>query len=449
MRIRTAPPLASAAFLAFAAVLTFAAAAPQTETDPPTYQLNVRLEPAKGTIDVTVEIQSASASTFSLSRDLTIRRTLADGKSVTYHENPSASPETSRELTVEASAPNRLVIEYGGAIRPESYPPILSQVNMIRRELVELAGYVGWYPRLNPSRPFRFRLVADVPAGFVTVANGRLVGQEQQEGDRARTVWESDEPASDIALVSAPGLHRTAASREGVSVELYAARLPQPYLDSMTSDVGNAVETLSRIIRAPSPSNLIRVVYSPRPGWGYVRKPLIIVSEEGALATRSQKFGPARDLRYIAHEVAHYWWHLADVDTPEDWINEGLSEYTAWLASRKLVGQEFSDLLLEEYRERSANSATTVAIAETENASPDREVNRYARPVLILEEAGRKYGDERMMRFLQSLYRRFSDDGHATTAAFLDEAERRLGPEAKEHFSQALFRKDWRDAEQW
>ena len=89
--------------------------------------------------------------------------------------------------------------------------------------------------------------------------------------------------------------------------------------------------------------------------------------------------------------------------------------------------------------------ATTSAIAETEGGSPDREVNRYARPVLMLDEARRKYGGERLTAFIQALYQRFKADGRATTAAFLGEAEHRLGAEARERFSRTLYRKEWRD----
>jgi len=179
-----------------------------------------------------------------------------------------------------------------------------------------------------------------------------------------------------------------------------------------------------------------------------VRRPLIVVSEGSALEQRTQRFGRARDLRYVAHEIAHYWWHQADTATPDDWINEGLSEYTAWLAAEPLAGREFVDQLLAEYKQRSADSATTSAIAETENASGDREVNRYARPVLMLEEAQRRYGSERMAGFLQALYRRFAASGRATTVDFLDEAGARLGSEARATFSETLHRRSWAGATQ-
>jgi hypothetical protein len=348
---------------------------------------------------------------------------------------------------VKASPPGRLVVEYGGAILAESYPRLVSQVNMVRQDLVELAGYVGWYPRLGGSAAFTFRLVADVPAGFVTATNGRAARPARSAKGRTSTEWESDEPTSDLVLLSAPGLRETVSEGDGVRVELLAARLSQGYLDAMKDDLGRAAFVLARLVGAPSPTGIVRVAYSPRPGWGYVRRPLIVVSEETALAAASQKFGRARDLRYVTHEIAHYWWHWARTDAPDDWINEGLSEYVAFLAAKELSGQEFADALLQEYRERSADSATTSAIAETPGDSPDREVNRYARPVVMLSDAERQYGSARITAFLQALYRRFETSGRATTADVLDEAGKVLGPEARDRFAEALYRKSWATAQ--
>jgi hypothetical protein len=214
----------------------------------------------------------------------------------------------------------------------------------------------------------------------------------------------------------------------------------------MKNDLATAVGALVEITGAPLPLDLVRVVYSPRPGWGYVRRPLIVVSEEAARAARADRFGRARDLRYVAHEVAHCWWQMADASTPDDWINEGLAEYSAFLASGRIFGAEFAEALLADYRLRSATSATVSAIAETASSSPDREVNRYARPVLLLTDLQRRYGEERTGEFVRALYRRFAADGRATTDAFLDEASRRLGKDARESLATTLFRRDWSDA---
>jgi len=446
-RTRAALTLAAVALAGAQAPLAAGSTGGETQ---PAYDLRVEVEPEAGTIHARAEIRSPAATTFSLARDLTIHRVLADGKAVAFAESPSAAKDSLREVTPKTDAtPGRLVVEYGGAIRAESYPPTVSQVNHVRPGGGDLASDAGCYPRLKGNTSLTFRLTVDVPAAFVTVTNGRLAGPEARRADRAVTVWESDGPAWDIVLAAAPGLRRTAATTgDGVSVEVYSAALPTEYTDAMKEDIARAVGVIADVLAAPPPSRVVRLVYAPRSGWGYVRRPLIIVSEGSALEQRTQRFGRARDLRYVAHEIAHYWWHQADTATPDDWINEGLAEYTAWLAAGPLAGRAFAAELLAEYRQRSADSATTSAIAETENGSPDREVNRYARPVLILDEGQRRYGSERMTAFLQALYRRFAGSGRATTADFLDEAGVRLGPEARAAFEEALRRRSWTDATQ-
>ena len=113
------------------------------------------------------------------------------------------------------------------------------------------------------------------------------------------------------------------------------------------------------------------------------------------------------------------------------------------LVSRALFGSAFADTLLDDYRERSENGTTSLAILETENASPDREVNRYARPVVILEQLRREVGDERMAAFTRALYARFSRERRATTPALLEEAESHLGAVATRTLRDSLSRKGW------
>jgi hypothetical protein len=423
-----------------------ALAGPARAQDVPSYRIDVRVEPALATIDCRVEIDAPRAPSFFLSRDLTVRGILADGRPAEFEETPAAGAAALRAITVKGAVPARLRVEYSGRILAHTYPPILSQVNGVGPGRVELAGYVGWYPRFKAAGGFAFRLRVDVPSGFTVTANGSAAGSGPSPEGRSVTSWVSGEPTSDVVVLAAPGLRQVAATRPGLTVEILSARLPQDYLDSMKDDVAAAADALAQAIGAPPPGRLVRVAYSPRAGWGYVRRPLIVVSEDGALEGRADALGRARDLRYVVHEIAHYWWHTADADTPDDWINEGLSEYGALRACETLVGPEFAARLVEEYEQRSASSPTTYAIAETPGDSPDREVNRYARPVLLLDDARQRHGDETMTRFVRALHVRFSRAGGATTAAFLEEAEATLGPDAKDRFAAALYRKDWSEA---
>jgi hypothetical protein len=406
------------------------------------YRLYVRIEPTTGMLNCKTEIENPSDSIFVLNNDLEIRRVVADGRPVPYHLNSTNSSPNSVEISLESSIRKNIVFEYAGRIKPESFPRIISVVNMIDSNLVELATYVSWFPRSKSGTPFDFRMNVDLPSNFIAVANGAL-RTEKREGDRRISEWESFAPGWDIALVAAPHLKKSHVARDGVTVEIYHERLPDSYIDSMKTNLLRSMTWLTDMLGSNRSDKLIRVVYSPRPAWGYVRTPLIIVSEEAALSWRSQKFGPARDFRYLTHEISHYWWSIADVNTPDDWINEGLAEYSTFLVSEDLVGNDFTNQLLVEYKERAANSSTETAIAETENNSPDREVNRYAKPVLIFNDARRMFGTEKLYGFFRALYKRFALTKAANTEAFLDEAGKDMGSDAKQFFANALHDKKW------
>jgi hypothetical protein len=422
------------------AVLLLAACADtfgQEKKNIASYKVNVRVDPDSGTLVCKTEIQDPADSCFILNKDLTLIRVEADGEPIKYRLNASQFPPNSIEIAVGPESHQSLVFEYAGRLNPDAVPKMVSAVNMISPDLVEMAMYVAWYPRPKNGSPFDFRLVADLPSRFTTVANGAL-RNDKVKNDRSITKWESFGPASDIALIAAPDLHRTCVTSGDVTVEIYHTKLPDAYIDSMTTNLFRSTAWLTSKLGAPRSNELVRVVYSPRPAWGYVRTPLIIVSEEASLTWRSQPFGPARDFRYLTHEIAHYWWASADMNTPEDWINEGLAEYSAFIASQDIVGKEFADHLLVEYKDRVGSIHTPIAL--TENNSPDREVNRYTRPVLIFEEARMKYGTEKLNGFFAALYKRFTDTRVTTTAAFLDEADKQLGPGAKDFFTGKLYK---------
>jgi len=431
---------ALAALATFLALAGSGSASAELAVMHPRLELEVVLDPSTHGLRCNGRIRGAGAS-FTLARSLQIERLTVLGRPVRYRREPQAATED--RIVMEPVPGGDLEILYSGRILAEAYPPLTSQVNMVGPQLVELASYVGWYPKLEGGAGlFEFELTVDVPAGFATVTNGRL-DSRKIAGDRERTTWTSFTPAGDLLVVATPGLRSTRTAADGVTVELWATRLPDEYLASMRGDIVKALAFLSATVGAPSPTTLVRVVYSPRPGWGYVRTPLIVVSEDKALAQRGERFGPARDFRYIAHEIGHYWWHLADAASPEDWINEGFSEYLALLASESIVGKDFVAELREEYAERSQASATKTPILETRNDSPDREVNRYARPVLLLGALREEYGPERTDRFIASAYRRFVQAGRATTEVLLDEAAKSLGQKAADQLADGLHRRQW------
>lgn len=403
------------------------------------YELYLKIDPVSGTISCKSEIINPSDSCFYLTKGMKITKIYSDGKKAIFHQRVSPVVENSDIITVEGNIPHNLVIEYSGQIIPETYPNNINSINMVREGLVELSDHIKWFPVIRNLKSFLYKVNLDLPADYEPVTNLVLKKKSIDKG-RSLTKWESSDPSYSITLIAAQGFKMRSISRDGMTLEMYFKNLPVTYIDSMKSKLMNSMELLTALYGSPGSKNMVRIIYSPRGAGGYARAPLILVSENFALEQRSLKFGPARDFRLNTHEIAHYW-SKAKTDTPDDWINEGLAEYSALWVSDKLIGKEFSKILLNEYNEIVGSSKPVSAIADTPGNSGDREVNRYYKPTLMFNDLYEKYGEEKLKLFLKTLYARFSQTGIATTSVFLNVMEQVYDKETKDYFSGMLYRK--------
>jgi hypothetical protein len=137
--------------------------------------------------------------------------------------------------------------------------------------------------------------------------------------------------------------------------------------------------------------------------------------------------------------MAHFWWMIADPATPNDWLNEGLAEFTAYRVTTERFGRAFGEMRLSEYRSNVLRRKTKTSIAETEGSSPDREVNRYDRATLMLVDAERRFGSSALNRLLRGMFQRFGTSHGASTRLFLEEVEKQIGKAAREYFYAELY----------
>ncbi|MBN1780925.1 hypothetical protein JW948_07375 [bacterium] len=412
-------------------------------TDSPVYDAKVRIEPRDQYIEAEVRIVHPPDTCFYLNGDLEITDILADGKKIAFRRDRSQyMPYSAGTAVMTGHAGKEMTIRYRGALKH-----VINGVNRVDSNLVELALYSAWMPMFRGNRLFEFSLEADLPQEYMTVTNGRLANR-RVTGNRCNTSWKSLKSGFDLVLLASPAFVQENSETPGLRIEMTFSRMPRETMIAKMERLAEGMKQLSTVYGAPRLKGLLRFVYSPRGGWGYSRMPLFVVSESYAMELLKQESGRAGDFHGAAHEMAHFWWMIADPDTPYDWINEALAEYSAYRLSEKYDGKAYADLLVDEYREHAARSRQQVSIAETRSDSDDRYVNRYEKTTLMLIEARRRFGEERLDQALHALHRRFAGTLNATTEDFLAEAENRMGPEARSFFSLVLFQKDWTDPAQ-
>jgi hypothetical protein len=426
---------------AFLSVTLLILAYGKENSQSPFYILKVRIDPSSHRIEGRAVIKHPPSRCFYLNNNLEISRVIVDGHPVSFHRQTSEYlPYTvGAAVVIDANSGGELLVEYAGTLTG-----VAKFVNMINPDLVELALYAGWYPMFQGNKLFDFQMDADLPSGFLTTSNGVLTHQQDVKG-RNLTRWVSFTPSFDIVLFASAHFQKVEEDQNDMKVEIFFDKMPREYIDAEKDLLIKGFNQLSNFYGPPRAKGILRFVYSPRSGSGYSRIPLSVVSEKYAMSQRHKEFGQARSFHGAAHEMGHFWWSIADANTPDDWINEGLAEFSAYRLSEQYSGKDFADLLVKEYQEHAAQSKTEAAIAETQTTSDDRYVNRYEKTTLLFVEARRRFGQERLDGVFKALYSRFAVMRNATTALFLEEVEKQLGPEAKAFFSEALYRKNLPD----
>jgi hypothetical protein len=415
------------------------------EAQYPAYRFEVRVDlpsaPGEAVrLACTASIRHPVGTSFHLNKDMEIHQVLVDGKPAPFYRDAAAimMMGVDTAVRVEAEVGQEWVITYTGPVLVARLPEMIERVTRLTPESIELAIYAMWYPRFRDVQLLTFEMEVDLPQGFIAVTNGFLEGEEIV-GGRLVQRWRSLDAGLDIVLLASLRFQVLEIVQDSVTVEVLYQRLPVAYVTKMAEDLVRGLRRLTDLYGALDAESLLRLVYAPRGGWGYSRPPAIVVAEESALGQLDQPFSPASDFRYIAHEMAHFWWSIADMSTPDDWINEGLAEFSAYRVTGEVFGQPFAEHRAGEYRYNAARRQTGTPIAETTSDSPDREVNRYDRAALLFLGAQERFGATALDGFLRALYARFRGTNAADTQSFLEEVERQMGADARSYFVDGVY----------
>lgn len=401
-------------------------------------KLSVEIEPSEKALKGVFEASTPADSVFMLIKGLEVESVFAKGKKVGFQKLPTDSASLSAVWKLDKKCSNLKII-YSGKIIEDNYPKTVSSQNRINSRMLELTDVIDWYPRFknNPDCTFSLNVIAPADFGFVT--NG-VQTESSDTGETKKTCFESQNPVSRIFLIGSEGLKKQEVAGNNFTIEIYHSKLPHDYVERMIKNLAATVEFYQKLYQSEVSLNRIKIIYSPRPAGGYARGSVILVSEDYSFEQMENKWGFARDFQLNAHEIAHLW---SKAHWEHDWINEGLAEFSAFMASEKLIGNEFANLLLDEYNAAIENSATELSILETTGDSWESHINRYYKPTVLLNTLRQQYGDIKIAEFIASLNEAFIQNHGGITVIFLNILEEVFGKDAYDFFYEGLNRKNW------
>jgi len=234
---------------------------------------------------------------------------------------------------------------------------------------------------------------------------------------------------------------------------------PLARLQSVAADVASALQFFSGLFGPPA---LKTLTVSPIPGAFGQGFPGLVYLSTLSYLDPDQRPNAQRDPRgqvffsdlLEAHEVAHQWWGdtVIPASYQDEWISEGLADYSALMYLEKKRGVKAMEDVLEDYRDSLMRKDSSGAAAESagpitwgfrlESAGDTAAWHdiTYCKGAWILHMLRRRLGDDRFLKMLAELRRRYDSRG-VSTQQFLELVKEFAPPRA--HFNVDAFFDNW------
>jgi hypothetical protein len=455
------------------------------------YGLELTFDPARSTISgrgsMRVRITRATSSlTFKLAEPLVISsvRTLDFGPLLTLRvigqSNVLVSfPETlPRDTTLVLDVfyagrlPSQMLDREAMTVTPQSGNQDQDRQVLAPEPRFLYSNRTAWYPQGERSDYATAAMRFTVPAEYQVVASGTLLSSRLQVADAARGVlrhrrivdYSADRPVRYLSLVIsrlapagrarvavpavAPAVETmthggTTASSEGRAPELNVEIVATPRLSGRSRQLtGRATSMLSYFAttfgEAPYPDFTLAALDDNLPG-GHSPPYFAMLLLPLPTSTLSWADDPVSmehifSHLFLAHEIAHQWWGQAVgwKNYHEQWLSEGLSQYSAVMYAESERGPEVVSRLIAAMRDSADDVSSQGPIYlgyRLGHLQSDGRIFRaivYNKSAVVLHMLRHLVGDEVFLASLRDFYaaRRFRKAG---TGDFREVLEARAG----------------------
>jgi hypothetical protein len=249
--------------------------------------------------------------------------------------------------------------------------------NVMGPEWTEIGLYFPWFPFNFDLGTFTYDLEVVSEPGYSLISPGQI-----RTTDSGWSIA-CPHPTNDLIVCLATDVDVHTAELGHSMLRIYHFDRPQAVLEALSQDIRAIVQAYNHWY-GPVQQGLCVVESRRERGGGYGRIGGIFLGGFDGEAYLAKREGYNR---YLAHEIAHQWWHSATSSSWEDWLNESFAEYSALAVIRLEFGVESFNQRLDE--KRSASTDTAPIWGFDRDADPDAEAILYSKgPVLLfmLEE---------------------------------------------------------------
>jgi hypothetical protein len=228
-------------------------------------------------------------------------------------------------------------------------------VSIIRSDLVELSGFINWFPTIEPvaqMESFTYSMSLTMPEDWVVLSPHQDSFRALRGGEMEFV--QNTSPAADIFIIASPDFEAHTIGAENSPIRLYAVAMDK--LDLLKSDFEKVVSIGTSWFGKPKTTRAIVAVVSPRRGgaeWGYKRGAIWVVGYGFANNLLDHDW-VARGLKksLAAHETIHSWFGES-VDFEHPYHAEAITQYVEVVLTAELFGQlDLAEQYFDSYKTR-------------------------------------------------------------------------------------------------
>jgi hypothetical protein len=259
--------------------------------------------------------------------------------------------------------------------------------NVIGPDWIEMGFYFPWFPSFYGD--YTYRVSVDIDPSYNVFA----IGDVTKKGHKR--IFETKYPVGDFIICASKDLTVRETELLNHTFQIVNCTLSEETVDTIQTDIQNFYQLYTKWFGYIEARDMCLVISKRDKGGGYSRKGGLFL---GGVSDSSYLNDRVNYIRYVGHEISHFWWHGAESNW-EDWLNESFAEYGAMMLIRELrVEEEFNTIL----NEKKIKSNKSPPIWDLPRNSTSAEVVLYSKGPVLLNELEEKIGKKNFLDLCKS-----------------------------------------------
>jgi hypothetical protein len=405
-------------------------------------EIKININPSRSSLCVEAEIRddfNPNLPAFYLHKDFEIHSLTSYGSDIKYRrdvEGNSLPYVITSEPVYICDRTDRIEISYSGFIREP-----VGMSNVISEERIELSLHSCYFPmHVSGGGMTEYSVEVIIPSEYLVRVNGWIESEIEHKGlTTYKYCVRNDEAGLFILALKNVRVKR----REGPGCNIETLYVSEASEKAALRMLAILADIMSYYREKFCPLKEVRdvcYVISPRDSGGYAWGSIIVVPEKGEFRLVP---GTYNSIGMPAHEAAHFYWNFSSFIENEDWIMEGITEYSTLSYIVENCDSRIASSMLEAGFKDIIACKSGETVMDTRPGTPCSIVNKYAKPAWIYLSAAKKYGFENIDSFFTNLYQEYSGVRNITANDYLRLFSDAVGSEAFAYIFDYLSKPGW------